>query len=156
VKVLLVRHAHAVDVDAGVADEYRWLTNEGRQRIRAVGRAIATKEVEWSAIRSSPLVRAVQTAELLADALDFTGVVAATRTLAPGVAPRVAAKELATAGDAVIVVGHEPDLSSLGAVITGRPGFPSFQKAQAMLVEGGKPVWRLSPETLEFAGLLIA
>ena len=156
VKILLVRHAHAVDPTATLADEYRYLSEKGRQRIRAVGRAIASKEIAWDAIRTSPLVRAVQTAELLAESLDFTGVLEATRVLAPGVPARVAAEDLRAAGDAVVVVGHEPDLSSLGATLVARPSFPSFKKAEAMLLEDGRPGWRLSPDTLEFERLLVS
>ena len=43
---------------------------------------------------------------------------------------------LASAGELapdrqVVVVGHEPALSGLGAVLTARPDFPALRKAQA-------------------------
>jgi phosphohistidine phosphatase SixA len=77
-------------------------------------------------------------------------------SLAPGVPPRAAAAELASRGASVAVVGHEPSMSALGALLSGRPSFPPFRTGQVSLIEDGQPVWWLDPETLQIDRLLIA
>lgn len=156
VKIYLIRHAHAVDEARGLSDEYRYLSTKGRRVMREVGRALAQAGVELDAILTSPLVRAVQTAEILAERLGFVGVVEALPALAPGVPPRIAAAELPARGTAVAVVGHEPGISALGALLAGRPSFPPFKKAQVCLVERGQALWTLNSDTLEMDRLLLA
>src|SRR5262249_9528193 len=70
-KVLLIRHTHAVDGDEALDDEARWLTAKGRTLARAVGARLRDDEIVPDAIVTSPLVRAVQTAELVARGLKF-------------------------------------------------------------------------------------
>jgi hypothetical protein len=41
----------------------------------------------------------------------------------------------------VLVVSHEPAISSIGAYILGRPAFPQFRTAQCCAIENGKPTW---------------
>jgi broad specificity phosphatase PhoE len=45
------------------------------------------------------------------------------------------------AGGSVIVVGHEPSISALGAHLLGLPAFPQFRTAQCCALENGKPTW---------------
>ena len=47
-------------------------------------------------------------------------------------------------------------MSALGAFLCGRPSFPPFRKAQVSLVEDGKPMWFINPDTLERDRLLLA
>jgi len=148
VRIFLIRHAHAIDEGARLGDEQRYLTDKGRQVARAVGRALRAQGVVVDAVLTSPLVRAVQTAELIAQALEHAGAVEVLSSLAPGVPSRVVAADLGTRAGAVALVGHEPNMSALGAMLVGRPGFPPFKKAQVMLVEDGRAVWSLDPETL--------
>ena len=96
------------------------------------------------------------TAELVADTFEYTGVVESANALSPGVPPRVAAQELgARALGAVLVVGHEPGISALGAFFTSRPSFPPFRKGQVCLIDGGQPVWSMHPHTLVIERLLL-
>lgn len=155
-QVYIIRHGHAVDEGFGLSDESRYLSKKGRKNVREVGRVLRDAKVELDAILTSPLVRAVQTAELIAERLDFVGIVEAVPALAPGVPPRIIAAELASRGARVAVFGHEPGLSALGAFLCGRPSFPPFRKAQVSLVEDGKPLWFINPDTLERDRLLLA
>jgi phosphohistidine phosphatase len=141
VKVYLVRHAEAVPEDVALRDDDRWLTARGREAARVLARLLREQNVEPDAVLSSPLPRAMQTAELVASGLDFLGVVEVLPALRPGSHPRVAAEQLVQHGQAVIVVGHEPMISALGAFLIGRPGFPPFRTAQAMAIEHGAPTW---------------
>ncbi|MEM9493488.1 MAG: phosphoglycerate mutase family protein, partial [Myxococcota bacterium] len=66
-KLYLIRHSNAVDAGDGISDGHRFLSAEGRTRCREVGRVLREAGVTLDAVVTSPLVRAVQTAELLAD-----------------------------------------------------------------------------------------
>jgi phosphohistidine phosphatase len=152
-RVYLIRHAHAVDEGVALPDEARWLSPRGRQVARAVGKRLAGHGVSFDAVLTSPLVRAVQTAELIAAAMDFTDPVEAMASLTPGVPPRVVGQLLPSRGVSVAVVGHEPGISALGAFLLGRPSFPPFRKCQVSLVEDGVAGWWLDPETMQIERL---
>jgi phosphohistidine phosphatase len=155
-KVYLVRHALAVDPGAQLADGHRYLSEKGRRGIREVGRRLREEGIEFDCILTSPLVRAVQTAELLAERVDYLGGVETLPSLGPGIPPRLAAAELPSRGVAVAVVGHEPGMSNLGAYLTGKPSFPPFRPGQIACIEDGQPRWFIHPDGLELAPLLLA
>lgn len=147
-KVYLIRHAHAVDEGLRLDDAARWLSAKGRRVAREVGTLLAAEGVAFDAVLSSPLARALQTAELVAAAAGYAGVVEVLPPLQPGVPPRVAAAALAEHGLAVAVVGHEPGISGLGAHLLGRPSFPGFKKGQVVLVEDGRALWSVDPDAM--------
>jgi phosphohistidine phosphatase len=138
-KIYLVRHGEAVSEDDAGSDRDRWLNANGREAVRVLGRLLRETKVEPDAIVCSPLPRATQTAELLAQSLDYLGVIASLRSLEPAAQPARAAAEIQQHGQAVIVVGHEPSISMLGAHILGRPSFPQFRTAQCCFIENNKP-----------------
>lgn len=138
-RIYLVRHGDAVPEEDAGSDRDRWLSSRGREHARVLGRLLREQGVSPDAILSSPLPRAVQTAELVAQALDFLGAVSSLRCLEPSAQPRVAAGEISAAGASVLVVSHEPAISSLGAYLLGRPAFPQFRTAQCCAIEDGKP-----------------
>ena len=140
-KIYLVRHGDAVPEDDAGSDRDRWLSDRGRGAARALGRLLRDQRVEPDAILCSPLPRAVQTAELLAASLDFLGAIASRRCFEPAAHPRIAAGEIAAAGAVVVVVGHEPSISALGAFLLGRPSFPPLRTAQCFAIEDGKPTF---------------
>jgi phosphohistidine phosphatase len=148
VKIYLVRHAHAVDGGSRTNDEGRWLTAEGRTVARRVGARLRADGVSLDLILVSPLVRAVQTAELIAQGMEWTGPVEVLACLAPSGSARVAASEVAARGVTVAVVGHEPNMSALGAHLANHAHFPGFKKAQVCLVDNGKLLMTLDPDTL--------
>jgi phosphohistidine phosphatase SixA len=139
--IYLVRHGDAVSEDDAGSDRDRWLSPRGREAARILGRLLREQAVAIDAIVASPLPRAVQTAELIAAALDYLEPIATWRCLEPSAHPRVAAGELGALGGTTLVVGHEPAISSLGAFLLGRPSFPSFRTAQCCAIENGKPTW---------------
>jgi phosphohistidine phosphatase len=110
----LVRHAAAEPRsgdDAG-ADAARALTREGRRRFRRVRTGLARLDLSFDRMFHSPLVRAVQTAELLEPLV--TGPVHAEPLLAaaPGAALLARLK-----GERPVLVGHEPWLGELLALL---------------------------------------
>jgi phosphohistidine phosphatase len=141
VRIYLVRHGDAVPEEDAGSDRDRWLSAKGREGARILGRLLREQRVEPDTILSSPLPRAVQTAELLAQALDYIGIVTSLRCLEPSAQPRVAASEIMARGASVLVVSHEPAISSLGSYLLGRPAFPQFRTAQCCAIENGKPTF---------------
>jgi phosphohistidine phosphatase len=140
-KIYLVRHGDAVGEELAGSDRDRWLSSRGREAARVLGRLLREQQVAVDALVCSPLPRAVQTAELLAQALDHLGDIVTLRCLEPSAQPRVAANAIAAAGANVLVVGHEPAISALGAFLLGVPSIPAFRTAQCCAIEGGKPTF---------------
>ncbi|HET9621528.1 MAG TPA: histidine phosphatase family protein [Kofleriaceae bacterium] len=140
-RIYLVRHGDAVPEEDAGSDRDRWLSMRGREAARVLGRLLREQGVVPDAVVASPLPRAVQTAELVASGLDYVGAIHALRCLEPSGQPRVAAGAIREAGDAVLVVSHEPIISALGAFLVGAPGFPQFRTAQCCALEQGKPTF---------------
>ncbi len=146
VRMYLVRHGDAVPEEDAGSDRDRWLSAKGREQVRILGRLLREQSVMPESILCSPLPRAVQTAELLAQALDFLGPIQSLRSLEPSAQPRVAASEISRVAEPVIVISHEPAISSLGAFLLGRPAFPQFRTAQCCAIENGKPTFSARPD----------
>lgn len=140
-RIYLVRHGDAVPEEDAGSDRDRWLSPKGREHARVLGKLLREQGIAPDVILSSPLPRAVQTAELLAQALDYIGVVTSLRCLEPSAQPHVAANQIAQRMGSVIVVSHEPAISGLGAFLLGRPSFPQFRTAQCCVLEDGKPTF---------------
>jgi phosphohistidine phosphatase len=112
-KLYLLRHAEAAD---GVPDAERPLTAKGIAQSKAVGQFLAERGVKFDAAFTSPLVRAVETAELVLEEMQGKkkGVkLQKTDHLLNECGTRefeVWLKELARY-DKVLMVGHNPTLS---------------------------------------------
>ena len=141
--VFLVRHAHAMDETPTLSDEARHLSREGRHAARELGRRLRWHDCTPTAIWTSPLVRAVMTAELVAAELEWDGPIESVRGLAPGGSTREVMASIAAHDPtgAIVIVGHEPGLSGLGGALTRRADFPALAKAQAARIDGGALRW---------------
>lgn len=140
-RIYLVRHGDAVPEEHAGSDRDRWLSPRGREAVRVLGRLLRETAITPDMILSSPLPRAVQTAEVLAQSLDYVGTVVSLRCLEPAAQPQVAAQAIRSAGAAVIVISHEPAISAIGAFVLGLPAFPQFRTAQCCAIEHGKPTF---------------
>lgn len=121
VRVHLCRHAHAIP---GTPDAERPLSDEGRRRAAAMGAELAATTPRPTAVLTSPLRRAAETAAAIGDAI---GIAPGTEsTLAPGATlSALRAAVAARPGHvSVVVVGHQPDCSEIASALTGAdPGF---------------------------------
>jgi phosphohistidine phosphatase len=118
----VMRHAEAVDQTASGTDEERYLTPRGRDRTRDAGKGLRALGLRFDAILTSPLKRAVETAELVASAYPDAPALQVVPALASGVGVRELLPALAgfTELDDVLIVGHEPQLSRLVATLLTR------------------------------------
>ncbi len=152
-----MRHGPAEDSAPSGVDGDRALTPSGRERVRAVAKVLVAEKEEPLRIVTSPLVRAVQTAEIVAIATkigDRRGTVEVRREVAPGGDAAGLVYRLAAEGaKRVMLVGHEPDLSSLAGGLLGGFGRP-FEKAMVVGIHpigaGARPKLRfvLDPKLL--------
>ncbi len=123
--VYVIRHAEAEEVhDAAVAgrsDAERRLTDEGRRQMKKGARGLHGLVDKLDLLLSSPLVRAVQTADVLAE--EFKDAERAEHArLSPGFDPVKLLKWVSQQPGDIALVGHEPDLSQwVGYVTTGLP-----------------------------------
>jgi phosphohistidine phosphatase len=136
VKLYVMRHGPAEDQSASGRDDDRALTPSGRERVRSVARSLVALDEAPAWVVSSPLVRALQTAEIVAAATklaDRAGTVEARRELAPGGdAVELVKSLLAMEKKRCLVVGHEPDLSALIATLVGEPLLVPMDKAMVV------------------------
>jgi len=134
-KLYVMRHGSAEDHSESGIDGDRALTPAGRERVRAVAKVLVDANEEPMHIVTSPLVRAVQTAEIVALVTrlgDRGGVLEVRRDLAPGGDAVSLVRRLAHEGKKrVLLAGHEPDCSGLVAALV--EGFGrSFDKAMVV------------------------
>src|SRR5262245_14072805 len=125
-RIVLVRHGPAETRDASQwpDDGLRPLTARGIERTEAAAAGLARLEPKVGAVLSSPLVRAMMTAEILRKALGLEGDVGTLDALAPGGSLRSVVRRLAESEsrDTIFLVGHEPDLGRLaGVLLFGAP-----------------------------------
>ncbi|MCB9647234.1 MAG: histidine phosphatase family protein [Deltaproteobacteria bacterium] len=109
--LVLVRHGEAEGAGFG-GDEHRALTEEGRRYVRTVGGLLAGAMEPVDALITSPLVRAVQTAEILAGALGLDEVVARPEVAFPARLEQLwqVVDEVPAHVRGLMMVGHEPTL----------------------------------------------
>lgn len=130
-KLYVLRHAEAVD--HAPTDAARELTARGLEQARAVGTFCQRHGLTPELVLTSPYRRAVQTAELFAAAFGQTPQQAS--FLASGMRDSTALNELRAYKrfDSVVIVGHQPDLGDLIAVLLGLPASENFPVGKASL-----------------------
>lgn len=138
-------------------DSARPLTTDGKRRMQREAAAIRALGVSPDVILSSPLVRAQQTAEILAEGLDLHDRLVTDPRLGPGFDARQLKALLAAHRDAstLLLVGHEPDFSqTISGLIGG--GRLDLKKGGLALVEledraalTGRLLWLLPPRVLD-------
>lgn len=139
-ELYFLRHGIAADVGpAGQGDAGRALTKDGIAKMQAGARGMRRLGLRLDALLSSPLVRAHETAAIVARELGLE------LQLAEKLAPGCDLLELFAllgeyrGADRVMVVGHEPDFSSMIGALTGG--------SQVLMKKGG--LARVDIERLE-------
>ncbi len=133
-KVIAIRHAEAVERNGTIVDEGRYLTPEGRFLFRKTCKTLLSEGIDPNLILTSPWLRAAQTADILAERIDYVGSLLPVPELAPGFDLN-ALQQLLTAYYPVkelVLVGHEPDLSALLKQLLPLPDGFSLAKGSAL------------------------
>jgi phosphohistidine phosphatase len=148
-KLCFLRHGEADWPNWNKPDDERPLTERGRKEMKRVAKFLQRLKFSADAILTSPLPRASQTAEIVAERL---GIELKTETaLAHGFNVERLRRLLGKAGaDCVMVVGHEPEFSEVIKELTG--GEVKLSKAGVALLEvnrectSGKLLWLFPPK----------
>jgi len=164
-ELYIVRHGIAIDREDPKcpADPERFLTAEGLEKTSQVAKGVARIADAPDLMLTSPYLRALQTAELFADALDFPKQkIRKTDALLPGAEPQQLFRELAKEKDrsSAFVFGHAPHLDELLATALGsKQHISTLKKAGVALVElkrlmppSGQLVWLGTPKVLKKVG----
>lgn len=141
-RLYLVRHATAIERSETTPDAARYLTAKGRVAFREIARSARHAGAAPDVIFTSPLLRAVQTAEILAERLKYRGEVLVARELSPGFDLRALRAMLARRADLseAAFVGHEPDLGVVCATLLSlAEGFP-LRKGAIVALEADRKV----------------
>jgi phosphohistidine phosphatase len=161
-ELYIMRHGIAVDRGtAGYADDAkRPLTPEGAKKMSEITAGLVRVGFDPDWIVTSPLVRAAETAEIVADRLGRHVPRDSCDALRPGGSAEALLAFLAKQPSRcrVLVVGHEPDLSELAArlVGAGRHAHLGFKKGGCCLItfeefppkSPGQLVWWLTPRLM--------
>ena len=161
---------HAISEPLGkrneFSDEKRSLTDEGRDRMREITKGLRKLGVQFDLLLTSPLIRAIQTAEIIAAAFDVGAKeIQQTANLAPGASAVALFAEIKshTGVESVALVGHQPDLGLLVSGIIGSAA-PSIQLkkggvccvnvTETVPALRGDLVWLLTPKQLRLLARL--
>lgn len=111
--LLLIRHATAAAHGLFGGDLVRNLVEKGQEQSRRVGRFLQKHELTPEVVLSSPVLRAIETAKLLAEEGCPKPIIEP--WLSCGMTPEVALHQLSAYQkfNRIAIVGHEPDFSAL-------------------------------------------
>jgi phosphohistidine phosphatase len=167
-ELYIIRHAISEPLGKHneFSDEKRSLTDAGRDRMREAAKGLRALAVQFDLILTSPLIRAIQTAEIIAAALNV-GIreIRETSSLAPGASAGDLFTEIKshTGVESVALVGHQPDLGLLVSGIIGSAA-PSIQLkkggvccvniSETVPALRGDLVWLLTPKQLRLLARL--
>ncbi len=172
IKLYLMRHGIAAELGEGgvIKDEDRPLTQEGRARMKQAAAGLRELDLKFNVILTSPLLRARQTAEAVAEVLDLQHKVKIFESLAPGKAfiegegshAEIFLELGAYQFDRALLVGHMPDLAELASfLLTGNRNLNvEFKKGSVCAIEvssipprgPGLLHWMLTPKQMRLLG----
>ena len=147
-----LRHGKAVEIGPDAPDDFRRaLTPDGIKEMQAEAEALESLGIRPDVILTSPLVRAKQTAEIVAKRLGVKKGLIESDLLAPGCQLEQLRKLLDQHGSAkqVMLVGHEPDFSSMIGDLIGPEG------ASMELKKGGLAVVHIERTARKGVGTLL-
>ena len=159
-QLYIMRHGIAIDREDPDCPEEpeRFLTPEGVERTRQAAQGLRALKVEVRAMLSSPYRRAVETAEIAAEVLDFPKrAIRKTDALLPSAHPGEILKELRQLKvDSAMAFGHAPQLDEIIAYCLGTQGeLTALKKAGVACLEmesfvppAGYLAWLMTPKAL--------
>ena len=122
-ELYLLRHGIAADAGADGKDASRPLTAEGKEKLRLVLDRARLAGVVPDVVLTSPLRRAVETAQIAAEVLGYAGTIHQTRVLEPLRAPDDVWNEIGAyrSHQRILLAGHQPLMGELMAWLLDAP-----------------------------------
>jgi phosphohistidine phosphatase len=162
-ELYLIRHGIAAERGPQYPDDSkRPLTAQGVSRLRRATDGLIQLDVQLDVVLTSPLVRAKQTADVIAGALPGRPNVVTTDSLAPGGSHASIIDELAkhSRRTRIALVGHEPDLGELAARLIGAKKPIELKKGSVCRIDvqslppagSGRLRWLITPRMLRKIG----
>lgn len=159
-KLFVIRHTEAIDYETESVrtDESRFITPNGRRISLSVFKTLRDDLSDLEKIFTSPLIRAVQTAEILASSLKYKNDVEISNELKPNSEFDKVIKLIKRNSifKSIALVGHEPMLGRLVAEITNKETLPfEFKKNGVCYIDydaesgQGQLKWYFDPKLLE-------
>ncbi len=157
--LFLIRHAIAAERGEQWPDDTkRPLTHEGVAKMRRVVAGLRDLDVKIDVVYTSPLVRAIETTEIVVAGLKPAPALRPLLALAPGMVPAKVAELVTFDRDArrIALVGHEPGLGELAAWLVGARAAMPFKKGGICRIDlpdqppgrNGQLVWFATPRML--------
>ena len=152
--------SHAADISR---EFHRSLSGAGRDEVEGVARWLAGQEVRFDVIATSPLPRARETAEIVAEVVGYENQILQWKALEPGVDTLSLLGHLTEFFKIqnVLIVGHEPELSKMiSLLIAGhhhcgiflqRAGLCKLRRVTFYDMPAGELLWLLSPDQMKEA-----
>ncbi|MBP2684672.1 MAG: hypothetical protein H6Q79_2711 [Deltaproteobacteria bacterium] len=152
-RIYLVRHSEAVDRVPPMPDAARYLSARGRVSFREMALRFRDAGALPTRILTSPLIRAVQTAEILSETLRYSGDVVPDPRLSPGfdVAKLASVLDDCRPEREIALVGHEPDLGDILTRLLSLPQGYALRKGDIAALDLTPPG---EPLRVDFAWLL--
>lgn len=141
-EIILIRHGEAVEAAPGLGDAGRWLTVKGRKTTRKVGKWLDKRSARRpTQIWTSTLVRAVQSAEIIAREVGLKSEIVAHAELLPGADPNALLRLISMyeGSGPLALVGHEPSLSLFARLLIGSDVPVPFLKKSGVYCIGYSP-----------------
>ncbi len=134
-QVYLLRHGISEEGGAGLSDADRALTPDGRRKLRQILETATQADVKPGLILSSPLKRAVQSAEIAKEVFGYKDEIVRTKSLLPGATAEQVWDEIRThkSESALVLVGHNPLFDNLAGYLLGQPELQVDFKKGAIL-----------------------
>ncbi|NUM80151.1 phosphohistidine phosphatase SixA [bacterium] len=162
--IYLLRHGIAADLGLGIKSDFeRPLTEEGIKEMRMEAKGMKNLGIQFTKILTSPLFRAKQTAEIVAEVLDCKNKLQECKALAIPASRSHLLDDLKrfTSGDDILLVGHEPEMGYLAGFFIGNLKLRlPFKKGSLCKIEVsnlqhspiGELRWFLTPKQLKLLG----
>ncbi|MBM3760341.1 MAG: phosphohistidine phosphatase SixA [Acidobacteria bacterium] len=155
-ELYLLRHGIAEDSSLTGREADRALTAEGKKKLKEILRVAGQADLRPTLIITSPYRRARETAAIAVKSLDYTGELVESNSLVPNAHPQELWEEVRVhrSEQKLLLVSHEPLLSSAGAFLLNSSGLRIDMKKGAVMridLEGfssqptGLLKWYLTP-----------
>jgi phosphohistidine phosphatase len=158
--LFLIRHAEAIGyADESIdSDDKRYLTAKGRAMAASAAITLKSQLSNLDKIFASPLVRAVQTAEIFAAGLNYHGEIEIVNELSVDTSISKIQKLLARNKklNSAALVGHEPTMSMLVKSLTNTDLKEGFKRSGVCSIDydtganNGRFKWFYNPKTNSF------